>query len=111
MVAAGDDIDATGEQFFGDPGGDAVAAGGVFAVGDDEIERLLFAKYGQERFDRVTSRLADNIADEKQFHGGKINHVGARVTRLKFEDGEIRASLRRLLRILYSRQDADHGGD
>ena len=37
----------------GDFRGDAGAAGGVLAVGDDEIERVLFAQFGQKVFDRV----------------------------------------------------------
>ena len=48
MVAAGDDVHAGGEDFFGGLGRDAGAAGGVFAVGNDEIERVLFAQFGQE---------------------------------------------------------------
>src|ERR1019366_7378062 len=41
MVAAGDDVHARRKNFPGGLGGDAGAAGGVFAVGDDEIERVL----------------------------------------------------------------------
>ena len=62
------------EEFPGDLGRDAVAAGGVFAVGDDEIERVLFAQFRQEDFDRVASGLADDVADEEKFHAGKFNH-------------------------------------
>ena len=48
MVAAGDDVHAGGENFLGGLGRDAGAAGGVFAVGNDEIERVLFAQFGQQ---------------------------------------------------------------
>ena len=48
MVAAGDDIHAGREDFPGGFGRDAGAAGGVFAIGDDEIERMLFTEFGQQ---------------------------------------------------------------
>jgi hypothetical protein len=32
----------------------------------------LFAEPGREGFDRVTARLADDVADEKQFHGTNL---------------------------------------
>ena len=70
MVAAGDDIHAGVEDFPGGFGGDAGAAGGVLAVGDDEIERVLFAEFRQKGFDRIASRLTDDVADEEQFHAG-----------------------------------------
>ena len=41
MVAAGDDVHAGGEDFLGGLGRDARAAGGVLAVGDDEVKPVL----------------------------------------------------------------------
>jgi hypothetical protein len=40
MVAGGDGVHAVAEKFLGDVGRDAVAAGGIFAVGDDDIEAV-----------------------------------------------------------------------
>ena len=73
MVAAGDDVHAGGKNFPGGFGRDAGAASGVFAVGDDEIERVLFVKFGQEFLDRITPRPPDDVADEEQFHDRQIN--------------------------------------
>ena len=68
MVAAGDDIHAGGKNFFGGPGGNPGSAGGIFAVGDDEIERVLFTESGQEFPDGSPAGLAHDVADEEQFH-------------------------------------------
>ena len=43
MVAGGDGVHAVGEKFRGDVGRDAVAAGGVLAVGDDDVEAVRIA--------------------------------------------------------------------
>ncbi len=37
VIAAGKDVCAEREQFFGDLRGDAEASGGIFGVGDDEV--------------------------------------------------------------------------
>ena len=73
MVAAGNDVHAGGKNVPGGHGRNTGAAGGVLAVGDDEIERVLFAKFGQEFLDRVASRPPDDVADEEQFHNRQIN--------------------------------------
>lgn len=64
MVAAGDDIDAGGKNLPGGFEGNARTAGGVLPVGDDKIQAGLLAQFRQERFDRVASGLADDVADE-----------------------------------------------
>ena len=53
MVAGGDDVHACRKNFLGGFGRDAGAAGGVFAIGDDEVERVLFAEFGNSS---VTAR-------------------------------------------------------
>ena len=55
-------------RFGGNLGCDARTAGGVLAVGDDKIQRLLFAQFRQQDFDRVASRLAHDVSDEQDFH-------------------------------------------
>ena len=69
MVAAGDDVHAGVENFPCSLGRDAGTAGRIFAVGDDEIERVLFAEFGQEFRNRAPSGLADDVTNEEQFHG------------------------------------------
>ena len=51
----------------------AVAAGGVLAVGDDKVQRVLVAQARQDGLDGLASGLAHDIADEKNFHAGKFN--------------------------------------
>ncbi len=69
MVAAGNHVHAGGENFAGGFGRDAGAAGGVFTVGNDEIERMCFTESGQEFLDRAPAGLPHDIANEEQFHG------------------------------------------
>src|SRR5579859_2931204 len=69
MVAAGNDVHAGEENFPGGFGRDAGAAGGVFTIGNDEIERVFFAEFGQEFLDRAPAGLPHDIANEEQFHG------------------------------------------
>ncbi len=72
MVAAGDDVHAGGKDFRGRLGRDAGAAGGVFAIGDDEIGRMLAAHPWQEFLHRPTPRFTNNVPDEKNLHGFKV---------------------------------------
>ena len=81
MVAAGDDVHARRKNFFCGFGRDAGAAGGVFAVGDDKIERVLFAELGHKFRDRASSGLSDNVADEEQFHGVSLTAKHAKHTK------------------------------
>ena len=69
MIAAGDDINAGGKKFARDGRRDAVAAGGVLAVGDDEIQRVFLAQARQDGFDGLAPRFAHDVADEENFHG------------------------------------------
>ena len=47
VIAGGDHIDADAEEFLGDGAGEAEAAGGVLAIGDDEIQLQLVAQARQ----------------------------------------------------------------
>ena len=47
VIAGGDDVDAEFEQLLGDLRSDAEAAGGVFAVGDGEIDAVLLLQFRQ----------------------------------------------------------------
>ena len=68
MIATGDDIHAGGKHLPGGGGRDAVAAGGVFAVGDDKIKRVLLSQSGNKFPDRAAARLPHDVANEEQFH-------------------------------------------
>ena len=68
MIAAGDGVDACGEDFIGSFWRDARAARGVFAVGNDEINSVALAISRQKVPQRMAARLTDDIADKKQFH-------------------------------------------
>src|SRR5690348_7523662 len=68
MVAAGNDVHAGEEDFAGRFGRDAGAAGGVLPIGDDEIERVFVAEFGQEFLDRAPAGVPHDIANEEQFH-------------------------------------------
>ena len=68
MVAGRDGVHAVAEKFVRDVGRDAVAAGGIFAVGDDDVEAVLRALFRQQNFDGVASGMADDVADEQNFH-------------------------------------------
>jgi hypothetical protein len=87
MIAGGDDIDAGGKDFVGDFAGDAGPAGGVFAVGDDEIESVLLAEFGEEFLDRAPARLPYDIANEKKVHAIYSNEDKAFEQEKREEDG------------------------
>ena len=56
MVAAGEDFDAAGEQFLGDARRDAEAGGGIFAVGDAEIDFALGGASTQRSLSKLYSQ-------------------------------------------------------
>ncbi len=64
MIAAGDHFDAAGEQILGNARRDAEARGGIFAVGDAEIDLAL----GEDVREPVVNDLAAgrtyDVADE-----------------------------------------------
>ena len=68
MIAAGDDVHARIEEFVGGIDGDAGAAGGVFAVGDDEVEAKALSQLWKKLPERVPPGFANNITDKKQIH-------------------------------------------
>lgn len=72
MVAARDDVDARRENLLSGFDRDARPAGGVLAIGDYEIQGVLVTEFGDEFLDCAPSGLANDIADEKQFHAGRL---------------------------------------
>ncbi len=73
MVAGGDDVHAGVQDFARGVDRDARAAGGVFAVGNDEVKVVGLAQSGQEPAQRVPPRLADNVPDKKKIHKPEDN--------------------------------------
>ena len=65
VVAAGDEVDARGEHLVGGLLGQPEAAGGVFAVGDDRVDPMLFAREGQMFLQCFTTRRPHDVADDQ----------------------------------------------
>src|SRR5277367_2136664 len=78
MVATGDDVDAKAEQLFHNTRGNAEAGGGVFAIGDDQVDLAVFHKVGEAFLNDFAARGTDNVADEQD------THVVSRQLRLKW---------------------------
>jgi len=68
VVAGGDDVGAEVEEFFGDGGCDAEAAGGVFAVDDKEIDGVSFEDVGEVLAYDVAAGRSEDVADEENVH-------------------------------------------
>jgi hypothetical protein len=68
VVAGGDDVGSEVEEFFGDGGGDAEAAGGVFAVDDEEIYGVGVEDVGQVLAYDVAAGRTEDVADEENVH-------------------------------------------
>ena len=56
------------EELFCDGGGDAEAAGGVFAVDDEEVYGVGFEDVGEVLAYDVAAGRAEDVADEKNVH-------------------------------------------
>ena len=72
VVAGGDDVGAEVEELFGDGGRDAEAAGGVFAVDDEEVDGVGFEDVGEVFADDVAAGGAEDVADEEDIHLGEF---------------------------------------
>ena len=68
VIAGGDDVGAEVEELFGDGGGEAEAAGGVFAVDDKEIDGVGFKDVREVFADDVAAGGAKDIADKEDIH-------------------------------------------
>ena len=61
----------------------AGAGGGVFAIGDDEVELVLGAERGGALDHDVTAGFADDISDEEELDHGPTEHGAAGGTNRK----------------------------
>lgn len=68
VVAGGDDVGAEVEEFFCDGGSDAEAAGGVFAVDDEEVYGVSFEDVGEVLAYDVAAGRSEDVADEENVH-------------------------------------------
>jgi hypothetical protein len=73
VVAGRHDVDAEIEELFGERGSDSKAGRGIFAVGDDEVDRVLPSKFRKAVFYDRSSGTAKNVADEKNFQGSMVS--------------------------------------
>ena len=76
MIAGGDDVGAEVEELFGDGGGEAEAAGGVFAVDDEEVDGVGFEDVGEVLMHDVAAGGAEDIADEENVHWTSLYGLG-----------------------------------
>src|SRR5262249_33648881 len=83
VVAAGDDVHARRENLLSGLDGDPGAAGGVFAIDHDDIERMAFSQSRQQLLDRPTSRLRDDIRNEEQVHCSTVTALWKRANPFK----------------------------
>ena len=65
MIAGRNNVDIQFKEFLGESGRDAEAGGGIFSVGDDEIDELITDDAGQTVFDDGASGASENVADEE----------------------------------------------
>lgn len=81
MVSAGDDVHSSGKKFTRNLRRDAIAASGIFAVGNDEIQRVLIAQSRQNGLDRLASGFAHDVTDEQDFHEEDLTTKDAKDTK------------------------------
>ncbi len=68
VIAGGDDVRAEVEELFSDGGCEAEAAGGVFAVDDEEIDGVGLKQVGQMLVHYVPAGGPENIAYKQNLH-------------------------------------------
>jgi hypothetical protein len=73
MIAGRHHVDAEIEKFFGERGSDSEASRGVFTVGDNDIDAVMPAQFGQAIFYDRSSRTAENVADKENFQGSMVS--------------------------------------
>jgi len=76
MIAAGDDVHAGGKDFLRGGRRDARTAGGIFPVGDDEVDTVLLPQFRHEFLDCATAGLSHDVTNEKNLHWPNSNSHG-----------------------------------
>ena len=72
MIAGGHDVDPEIEKLFGERRSDTEASRSIFAVGNDEIDAVMPAQFGETIFYDGSSGTAENVADKKNFQGSMV---------------------------------------
>jgi hypothetical protein len=67
VIAAGDHFDSAGKKVFSDTRRDAKTGGGVFAVGDAEVDFALRENVCEPVVNDLAARRAYDVANEKDF--------------------------------------------
>src|SRR5580765_3021438 len=80
MVATGPDINASGEDLGCSFWRDAGAAGGIFAVGNHQIDPSCLANLWQQFLDHAAAGLADDICDKQNLHCFTVLAVESRAS-------------------------------
>ena len=65
VIAGGHAIGAEVEEVFGDVGGHAESAGGVFDIHDEQVDLVCFAHVADVFADDFASCAAEDVADEE----------------------------------------------
>jgi hypothetical protein len=73
MITGGYNIDTGVEYFTRRIDCDASAPGGIFSVGDNDIDIVVLAQFRQQPAQGVPPGFADNIADKKKIHETELN--------------------------------------
>ena len=71
VVAAGEDFNAGAEKLLGEARRDAEAGGGIFAVGDAQIDFALGEDVREPVVNDLAAGRADDVADENYSHFGQ----------------------------------------
>jgi len=70
MIAGREEVDAGGKHLLGGLMRQTEPAGGVLAVGDDDVDVMLFADEREMFGERLATGRADDVGDRKDGYGG-----------------------------------------
>ena len=68
VIAAGEHVDAVLQQFLRNTRGDAESRGGVFAVGNDQVDVLVLDEVGEPVTNNLAAGRPHDVADEENAH-------------------------------------------
>ena len=68
VVAGSQNVDAQLKQFFSQLAGNAETSRRIFAVGDDQIDSVIFDQIREAFFDDSPPRAAEDVTNEKNAH-------------------------------------------
>ena len=83
MIAGGDDVRAEIEELFSDGGREAEAAGGVFAVDDEEVDGVGLEQVGEVLMHDVAACGAEDIAYKQNLHWTSLYGWGQPILRCR----------------------------